>query len=97
MIIKTAILNIFLACIFVILIITLIFNTYDFNNNYKFGKIKEGMSISDCRNILGNPDKSQYYDNQVMDVYYYFPVGEARFFYSKNNKILTRSWKTDFD
>ncbi|MCD9854200.1 hypothetical protein LUD75_05765 [Epilithonimonas sp. JDS] len=73
------------------------FYVYDFNHNYKFEQIKENMKIGDARNIVGKPDESKYFGNEIMDVYYYFPLAEARFFYSKSDSTLIRSWRTDAD
>ena len=92
------ILALFSVFIFTIVITIAIFRINDFKNNSDFKKIKEGMKISECRNILGDPDEIKMFDEElVMDVYHYFPNGEAIFFYNKTTKRLNRSWKTDWD
>ncbi|KQR93714.1 hypothetical protein ASG01_07555 [Chryseobacterium sp. Leaf180] len=63
----------------------------------QFEKVKKGMNISECRNILGEPDESKIFDNYIMDVYYYFPMAEARFFYSQKDRKLRTTWRTDCD
>lgn len=83
-----------LACILAFFILG--FRIYESNHKYKFTQIKKGMKLSEARTILGKPDESKYFNNDIMDVYYYFPA-EARFFYSKKDSLLTRSWRTDFD
>lgn len=55
------------------------------------------MRISDARKTLGKPDESKYFGNEIMDVYYYFLIAEAIFFYSKKDSTLLRSWRTDAD
>ncbi|PZU91388.1 MAG: hypothetical protein DI529_00940 [Chryseobacterium sp.] len=70
----------------------------DYNSHTsKYAQIKEGMKLSDAREILGIPDESKYFNDDIMDVYYYFPTAEARFFYSKKDSLLNRSWRTDWD
>ena len=63
----------------------------------QFEKVKKGMDISECRNILGEPDESTRFDDDIMDVYYYFPMAEARFFYSQKDGKLCTTWRTDWD
>lgn len=84
-----------LICIPIILVLGLFI--YDCNHNYKFDQIKENMKLCEARNILGKPDESKYFENEIMDVYYYFPLAEARFFYSKKDSTLISSWRTDAD
>jgi len=55
------------------------------------------MKMENVRKIMGNPDEIKPFDGEIMEVYYYFPNAESRFFYSKKDKILTRNWRTDFD
>ena len=86
-----------LAVICVPILFVLGFYIYYFNHKYKFSQIKKSMKIAEARSILGNPDESKYFGNEMMDVYYYFPTAEARFFYSKNDSLLIRSWRTDAD
>ncbi|UQB67793.1 hypothetical protein [Epilithonimonas zeae] len=89
--------RIILIVISIPIIFFLVFSIYYANHKSKFFKVKNGMQLSNARAILGNPDESKYYDNQIMDVYYYFPMSEARFFYSKKDSTLVRSWRTDAD
>ena len=55
------------------------------------------MKMEDVRKIVGKPDETKPYEGEIMEVYYYFPSAESRFFYSKKDSILTRNWRTDFD
>jgi hypothetical protein len=83
-----------LGCILVSFILG--FCIYGSNHKYKFTQIKKGMKLSEARTILGKPDESKYFEGDIMDVYYYFPA-EERFFYSRKDSLLNRSWRTDFD
>ncbi len=84
--------------LFVILILFFIFdNIYLKIQNNKFNKTKVGMKMEDVRKIVGKPDETKPYEGEIMEVYYYFPSAESRFFYSKKDSILTRNWRTDFD
>lgn len=89
--------KIFLSLISIPVLFILGFSIYYLNHRYKFSQVKEGMKIPESRKILGNPDESKYFGNEIMDVYYYFPTAEARFFYSKKDSVLINSWRTDAD
>jgi len=90
-------LRIILIVISIPIIFLLGFFIYDSNHKSKFFQIKDRMKLSNAREILGSPDETSYYNNDIMDVYYYFPMAEARFFYSKKDSTLVRSWRTDVD
>ena len=93
--------KIVLKIILALFIILILFITFDklylkIQNN-KFNKTKVGMKMEDVRKIVGKPDEVKPYDGEIMEVYYYFPNAESRFFYSKKDSVLTRNWRTDFD
>ena len=91
------VLKILLASIITFICTNLFFQTYLYIQNKKFTKTKVGMKIEQVREIVGKPDEITTYNGEIMEVYYYFPAAESRFFYSKKDSILTRNWRTDFD
>ena len=93
----TIFLKAFLALIIIFISINAFFHLYLYLQNRTFNKTKVGMKMENVRKIMGNPDEIKPFDGEIMEVYYYFPNAESRFFYSKKDKILTRNWRTDFD
>ena len=86
-----------LALIIIFISINAFFHLYLYLQNRTFNKTKVGMKMENVRKIMGNPDEIKPFDGEIMEVYYYFPNAESRFFYSKKDSILTRNWRTDFD
>lgn len=91
------VLKIILALIIIFILMIIFLRTYLDIQNKQFNKTKVGMKMEEVRKIVGKPDEITPFNGEIMEVYYYFPNAESRFFYSKKDSILTRNWRTDFD
>ncbi len=86
-----------LALIIIFIFLNSSFHLYLYIQNKKFNKTKIGMKMEEIRKFVGKPDEIKSYNGEIMEVYYYFPTAESRFFYSNKDSILVQKWHTDAD